>query len=486
MKSKSQLKAQVASGAEWTLGEKILTALVQLVVRVWVLRLLMPEDLKVIALLMAIVSFALVVVDSGFSQMLLRKQAPTDGDYKSVFLFNIGSSVVLYGALVALSPLLADYYAMPILGEVAPLFFLMIPLNAVGVIQHTMLTRSFHFARISKIIFAAQVVSGAVAIALAACGWGVWALVWQQVVLMGVRAVLFWWWGGWSPRGRGSWRSLAEMAPYSVSLMATDLVTALYNKVPQLALGKIYLDATLGYYDQAIKLKDLPVQSAMQSVQQVTFPALARIGDEQPKFAESFRQILMVVAYAIFPVMLGMSAVAHDLFYLLIGEQWMPTVPLFEVVCLAGLFTPLAMMAYNVLKVKAEGRLIIRLEVLKKAFMTVVLVLSIPHSVEAVVWALVASAAFDCLVNMVAALPLARLSWWSALRTLLPVAVVSAVMVGGVKAVTLWLVDPSWMRLGAQIALGVVLFLGLSVLFRLEALQEIISLLKMQLKKGAR
>ena len=482
---KSQFKAQVASGAEWTLGEKILTALVQLVVRVWVLRLLMPEDLKVIAILMAIASFALVVVDSGFSQMLLRKQRPSEGDYKSVFLFNITSSLVLYGALVALSPVLADYYAMPILGEVAPLFFLMIPLNALGVIQHTMLTRSFHFARISKIIFAAQVVSGAAAIVLAACGWGVWALVWQQVVLMAVRAVLFWWWGGWSPRGRGSWRSLADMAPYSVSLMATDLVTALYNKVPQLALGKIYLDATLGYYDQAIKLKDLPVQSAMQSVQQVTFPALARIGDEQPKFAESFRQILMVVAYAIFPVMLGMSAVAHDLFYLLIGEQWMPTVPLFEVVCLAGLFTPLAMMAYNVLKVKAEGRLIIRLELLKKAFMTLALVLSIPHSVEAVVWALVASAAFDCVVNMVAALPLARLAWWRALRTLLPVAVVSAVMYGGVKAITGWLVDPSWLRLGVQITLGVVLYLGLSALFRLEALREIVSLVKLQLKKKA-
>ena len=322
---KGQLKAQVAAGAEWTLGEKILTALVQLVVRVWVLRLVMPDDLKVIAILMAITSFALVVVDSGFSQMLLRKQDAEPSDFKSVFLFNILSSVAIYLLLLVATPFLADYYAMPILGEVAPLFFLMIPLNALGVIQYTILSRRFCFARLSKIIFAAQGVSGVAAVVLATMGWGVWALVWQQVVLMGVRSALLWWWGGWSPAGRGSLGALAKMAPYSVSVMASDLVTALYNKVPQLVLGKIYLDATLGYYDQAIKLKDLPVQSAMQSVQQVTFPALARIAHEQPKFSESFRQVLMVVAYAIFPVMLGMAAVAHDLFYLLIGEQWMPT-----------------------------------------------------------------------------------------------------------------------------------------------------------------
>lgn len=480
-----KLKEQVATSAEWTLGEKVLTALVQFVVRVLILRLLMPEDLKVVAILMALVSFALVVVDSGFSQMLLRKKEPTETDLKSVFLFNITSSLLLYTLLVALSPFLADYYAMPILREVAPLFFCMLPLNALGVIQHTMLSRRFHFARISKVIFVAQLISGLAAVVLAYLGWGVWALIWQQVVLMAVRSALLWWWGGWTPTGRGSVQALRQMAPYSMSLMATDLVTALYNKVPQLALGKIYLDATLGYYDQAIKLKDLPVQSAMQSVQQVTFPALAKIAHEQPKFSESFRQVLMVVAYAMFPVMVGMAAVAYDMFYLLIGEQWLPTVPLFEVVCLMGLFTPLAMMAYNVLKVKAEGGLILRLELLKKGFMTLALVVSIPRSVEAVVWALVASAAFDWLVNMQVALRLSQLGWSRAIATLLPIALLAGVMYGGVSLVSGWLVEPSWLRFGLQIAIGATIYLGLSWLFRMEALREIVALIQQQLNKEA-
>lgn len=477
------LKERVARGAEWTLGEKIATALLQFVVRVLILRLLMPDDLAVLALLMAFASFALVIVDSGFSQMLVRKETPTPTDYRSVFWFNIGVSLLLYGGLTALAPLLAAYYEMPMLGEVAAVFFLMIPLNALCVVQQTLLTRQFRFARLSQIVFLAQLGSGIGAVALAYMGLGVWALVAQQVLLMGFRALLLWVWGERIPRGKGSVQALRSMAPYSLSLLASDLVTALYNKVPQLFLGKLYPDAMLGYYDQAIKLKELPVQSAVQSMQQVTFPALARIADQQEKFAESFRQVLMVTAYLLFPVMLGMSVVAEDLFAVLLGEQWMPTVPLFEVICLAGLFTPLAMMAYNVLKVKASGGLIMRLEVAKKGVMTLLLAVSIPHSVEAVIWALVGSAAFDCLVNLAAALPLARLGWGRLLRTLMPIIGASALMYEAVQWVAQLWAEPSWVRLLVQMATGVVVYLGLSWLGQFEALREILQLIRKQLKR---
>lgn len=478
---KGELKQTVARGTGWTLGEKVATSLVQFVVRILILRLLMPDDLKVLALLMAFGSLALVVVDSGFSQMLVRKEKPSDAAFKSVFAFNLVTSAVLYLLLTLSAPWLAQFYAMPAYEEVAALFFLMIPLNALCVIQQTLCTRQFRFALLSKVLFAAQVISGVAAVVLAWNGCGVWALVAQQVLLMGVRAVLLWWLGGWHMQGKASVAPLREMAPYSFSLLASDLVTAFYNKVPQFFLGKMYLDATLGYYDQAIKLKDLPVQSAMQSVQQVTFPALARIADEQPKFGESFRQLLMVVAYAMFPAMLGMSAVAEDLFAVLLGEKWMPTVPMFEVICLAGLFTPLAMMAYNVLKVKASGRMILRLEIAKKGVMTLLLAASIPHSVEAVLWALVASAAFDCVANLTVALPMAQLAWRRTLRTLLPIVVAVALMYGAVRCVPMWMPEASLGRLVTEIGVGVTVYLAVSWIGRLEALREIVQLVRKQL-----
>ena len=151
------------------------------------------------------------------------------------------------------------------------------------------------------------------------------------------------------------------MAPYSFSLLATDFISTLYNKVPQIFLGKLYPQETLGSYEQAVKLKDQPATSAMQAVQNVTFPALAKIKDDAPKLAESYRQIVMVVAYAMFPVMLGLSAIAEDMFAVFLGGEWMATVPYFGAVCLAGLFYPLGLVAYNVLKVKSGGALIVKL-----------------------------------------------------------------------------------------------------------------------------
>ena len=480
---KSGLKERVAAGTGWTMGEKVASALFQFIVRILILRLLLPDDLKIMALLLAFASVALVIVDSGFSQMLVRKQEPTDADFLAVFRFNLCAALLLYGVLTGSASAIADYYARPELARYAPLFFLMIPLNALCVIQQTLCTRHFRFALLSKATFAAQVVSGTAAVALAYAGFGLWALVWQQVLLMATRAAILWSCGSWRPRrAAGTLTALRTMLPYSASLLATDLVTAFYNKVPQFFLGKLYPDATLGYYDQAVKLKELPVQSAMQSVQQVTFPALTRLADDAPKFAESYRQIRGMVAYGIYPVLAGMAAVAYDFFAVLLDEVWMPTVPIFEVLCLAGLFTPSAMIAYNVLKAKADGRTIIRLEVLKKGVMTLLLALSIPRSVEAVAWALVASAAFDRFVNGVAALRLAQLSFWRLERTLLPVALVTAAMYGAVRCVPLWMADPSWARLTVEIVVGAVVYVALSAIFRLESFRELKTLLRERMK----
>lgn len=477
-----ELKERVARGVAWSIGEKIGTMLLQMGVSIVVLRLLMPDDFGVVAILTAFAAFAVVVVDSGFSQTLIRKSEPSEEDYRAVFLFNMGVSAALYVLLCALSPFVARYYGMPVIAQIAPVFFLLVPINALCVIQHTIFTRRFRFAFLSKVTFAASLVSGIAAVLLALAGCGVWSLVAQRVLQMAVRALLLWRLGDWRPRrsAGGSGAALCEMAPYSFSLLATDLISAVYNKIPQLFIGKLYSADTLGFFDQALKLKDLPVTSAMTAVQGVTFPALSRIADNGEKFAESFRQVTLVVAYAMFPAMLGLSAVAPDLFAVLLGAKWMPTVPYFEAVCLAGLFYPVAMVAYNVMKVKCSGPAIVRLEIVKKLVMTLILVLTIPRSVQAVVWGLVAFAFCEMAVNVGAALRAARLPLGRFVRTLLPVALVSGAMYAAVRIVAGIPFESVLLRLLLEIAAGAALFFALSVLFRLEALREVLQIVRRQ------
>lgn len=475
-----ELRDKVARGVAWSMAEKIGTMLLQLAVSLTILRLLNPAIMGVVAVLTAFVAVAVVIADSGFSQALIRKGDPSSDDYKSVFVFNVAVSLLLYALFVASAGAVSRFYDMPQFAQIAPVFFLQLPISALCAIQNTIFVREFRFALLSKVTFASWFIAGMVAIGLALAGFGIWCIVVQRVLQSAVRGLLLWWLSDWRPCGKCSRQPLREMAPYSFSLMATDLIATFYNKVPQFFLGRLYPADTLGSFDQAVKLKDQPATSAMQAVQNVTFPALAKIRDDAPKFAESYRQIVMVVAYAMFPVMLGMSAVGHDMFAVLLGEKWMSTVPYFEAVCLAGLFYPIGLVAYNVLKVKSDGVLIVKLEVAKKLLMTLIFAVTIPVSVQAVVWGLVAIAFCEMAINFTATLRFTSFSAARFVRTLLPVMLVAAAMYAVVRGVAFALPGNDLLRLMAEVAAGVVSYLLFSALFRLEAFRVVVAIVRNQ------
>ena len=483
MATERQLVERVASGVVWSVAEKIGSALLQAVVSIVVANRIMPMDMGIMAVLTFFTTLAQVVVDSGFSQTLIRKAAPSQADYKAVFRFNIVSSLTLYAILTALSPYVARYYEWPLLVEVAPILFLLLPLNALCVIQNTIMVREFRFAQLSTITFISSTISGIVAIAMALTGFGIWSLVGQRVSMMAAKAVLLWWRSSWRPNGepRGT---LREMAPYSLRLMATDLITALYNNVAQLFIGKIYSGSALGYFNQAQKLKDMPVNATMQSIQSVTFPALSKISGDEQKFADSYKKVLMVTAYVMFPMMAGLIATAEEIYTLLLKPDWHPAIPYFRVMCAIGFFYPIAIVAYNVLKVKSNGAIILRLEVIKRVIMTIILCITIPHSVMAVVWGLVVAAACEMVLNIFAARRYTDVGVMRFIGTLLPITLLTTAMYAVVHYVGVFAQDWSiLLRLVAMIAVGVITYVAGSWLTRMEAFQELCGIAKRILNK---
>lgn len=476
MDDNRQLSRRVASGVAWSLSEKIGSMLLQMVVSIVVANQLAPMDFGVMAVLTVFTALAQVVVDSGFSQTLIRKAAPTDGEYRAVFRFNILTSLGLYVLLTALAPPMARYYGWPEIASVAPVLYLLLPLNALCVIQNTIMVREFRFAQLSTITFLSSLTSGIVAIAMALAGCGVWSLAAQRVTMMAAKAAMLWLHSPWRPRGVKA-SSLREMAPYSLRLMSTDLITSLYNNVAQLFIGKIYSGDALGYYNQAQKLKDMPVTSTMQSIQSVTFPALAKIAGEREKFAEGYRRVVMVTAFVIFPVMAGLIATADDIYTLLLKPEWHPAVPYFRILCVAGIFYPVATVAYNVLKVRSDGAIILRLEIIKKVVMTVILAVTIPISVRAVAWGMAAASACDLAANAIAARRYTSLTLWRLVRAMLPAAAVTALMYGVVMLLGLWTAE--WhvaARLAAKIVCGVAAYTAFAAAARLEAMHEVIEI----------
>lgn len=477
--SAERLEHKVVSGVVWSFAEKFLTMLVQMVVSIIVARRLMPEDFGVMAILTFFTSVALTIVDSGFSQTLIRKREPSDSDYRSVFLFNVVVALLLYFVLWALAAPIARFYGHSVIKDVAPVLFLLLPINSLCVVQTVMFTREFRFKLLSNIVFFASLVSGVVAVAMAVAGCGIWALVAQRLLQMGIKAVAFWLIRRWRVRGGVSLSALREMAPFSLRLLATDLIASIYNNVAQLFVGKIYSTASLGYYSQAQKLKDLAVISTVQSVQGVTYPALSKLSADEEKFSAGFERIVRLLSFVLFPAMLGLVAISSDMFMLLLGERWMPTVPYFRILALSGMVYPLAMVGYNVLKIKSDGRLVVRLEVVKRVVMTIVLCVTIPTGIEAVAWGMTAMAFVEFLLNSGFALRLMSFGVVRLAKALLPSLLLSLIVYLGLEILNPHLAHLSVaLRLTADIALAVVSYIALAWTLRLRAFHETIDLIK--------
>lgn len=483
MAGQGKLTERVASGVAWSIAEKVGSALLQAVVSIVVANRIMPMDMGIIAVLTVFTTISQVVVDGGFSQALIRKANPTQGDYKAVFRFNIIFSCLLYVLLTAIAPLVARFYGWPLLADVAPVLFLLLPLNALCVIQNTIMVREFRFAQLSTINFLSSLISGIIAITMAIAGMGIWSLVGQRVSMMATKAMLLWWRSEWRPRRIDTRGRLREMAPFSLRLMATDIVAALYSNIAYPFIGKIYSGAVLGQYNQAYKLVQMPL-SAMQSIQSVTFPALSRISDEKEKFSKSCQLVIMMTAAIMFPIMAGLIATAEDIYTLLLKPDWHPAIPYFRILCCIGFFYPIQMITYNILKVKSDGAIILKLEIAKRVATTIILILTILHSVMAVAWGMVAATTFEMSLNALASRRYTSLGITGLCRTLLPITVLTATMYGAVMITGYFMVDCSVAaRLFVKIAVGVAAYIVGGLTFRLESFSEGVSLVKRFIQK---
>ena len=473
------MSKRVASGVAWNIAEKIGSTLLQAIVSIIVANRIMPDDMGIIAVLTVFVTLSQVVIDSGFSQTLIRKANATAEDFKAVFRFNLIASVALYAILTATTPWVASYYGWELIRKVAPVLYLLLPLNALCVIQNTIMVKEFRFAQLSTIIFFSSLISGILSIVMALTGFGIWSLVGQRVSMMATKAILLWWKSPWRWRSDIRTGSLREMTPYSLRLIATDMITAIYNNIAQLFIGKIYSADMLGYYNQAQKLKDMPVNATMQSIQSVTFPALAKISDNPTKFDEGYRRVLMLTAFIMLPVMTGLIATADDIYILLLKPQWHPAIPYFRIMCLIGIFYPISAIAYNVLKVRSNGAIILRLEIIKKVIMTIILATTIPISVMAIAWGMVGAAACEMVLNIGATLRYAGLKLKSLVTTLLPIIALTAVMYLATELVGYQIENLAvGLRLVIKIGVGIISYAAIAFITRMEAFDEALAIAK--------
>ncbi|AIY06287.1 hypothetical protein Plano_2322 [Planococcus sp. PAMC 21323] len=377
MNEKISLKKKAAGGIYWTVLDFLGYQGIQFFIQIILARLLLPEHFGLIGIVLIFINISNSLVDSGFSQALIRDKNTTNRDYSTIFYFNIMLSIFIYLLLFASSKPISLFFDEPAIVNILKVFGLLIILNALGIVKKVVLTKNLNFKYLTKINLFSNGVSGVIAVYLASIGMGIWVLVIHNLLSKTIYLVLIWRSSEWTPSLTFSKISLKKYYSFGIRLLISNLIDSIYRNSLSAIIGKQYSATQLGYYTNAVKLKDMISQSISVAVQRVSYPVLSTIQDDNDRLRESYRKIIKLSVFFHFPLIFGTAAIAPVLVLLIFGEKWIPMVSYFQILSVAGLLYPLQAINFNILQIKNRSDLFIKLELIKKTVFTVLLVIAI-------------------------------------------------------------------------------------------------------------
>ena len=323
----------------WTAVQKYSTMIISFISGIILARLLSPDDYGCIGMLAIFMSLAEVFIDAGFGSALIQKKDPTQTDYSTVFYFNLVMSAVLYLVLFFCAPLIADFYRMPILSKILRVQGLILFIYAFNIIQRNQIRKNLRFKKLSKITIITSIISLVVTVIMAYMGCGVWSLVAQNFVGALLPCIFFWVTTDWHPTWEYSWKSFKELFGFGSFMFLTHLFTTFSQRITGLLVGRWYDPATMGYYTKASDLQKSVSNSVSGVMVQTTYPLYASIQDDRVRLANMVKRITTTLAYITVPLLSLLIVIAKPLIVFLYSEKWLPSVPYFQVLCLAGMAT---------------------------------------------------------------------------------------------------------------------------------------------------
>ena len=466
------LKNKTVKALAWNFVDKFGQQIVYTVTGIVLARILSQSDYGLTGMLAIFIALSNVLLDSGFGGALIKKQDTTQADYNAVFYFNVFVSLVLYVLLFFGAPLIARYFEEPQLVLLSRVLFLSILFNAFNLIQTIILTKTLRFNQLAKLNFMALVLSSLVAVALAIQGYGVWALVAQTVMLAVFKSLLLWMLNPWRPSFGFSMAPLREAFSFSSRMLVTGLINAVFNNIYSVIIGKSYNKVELGYYQLANKYQDIPVSLITNTFRTVALPVFSNVNTDNERLARVLQKTNKSIAFILFPVVLGLCVIAEPLLLGLIGEKWLPSVPLFRILLLSGLFSVFAQVFNELLVAKGKSRTYLRVEVTKKVFLVIAILCTFRYGVSGLAIGWVAYSFAAMLMSGYYACRIITYPFFRFFRSVAPYLILALGMAAAGWAFT-WIGMNMFVRMGIQICVCILFYAGGCLLFRLEISNEV-------------
>ena len=344
------LREKTISGMLWSGIGKFGTLALNFLSNLVLARLLLPSDYGAIGMLHVFIALSSVFVNAGFGSALIQKKNPTHLDYTSVFYWNLAASVIFYAALFFSAPAIARFYNMPELCKILRVQSLGLIVVAFAHVQSNQLQKQLRFRELSMRTIIATIIGTIVSITMALLGYGVWSLVFGNLVSSIASVFLLWWMSSWRPTREFSWQSLRELFNFGGLMALSSLVETLYSNLQSLIIGKWYSAKDLGYYTQARKLEGIPTTALSQIVGSVSFPVFSSLQDDKVRLVSAVRRNIKAVTYLNFPLMVLLIIIARPLITLLYGAKWEPSIPFFQILCIYSMVYTLNTLNTSVIK----------------------------------------------------------------------------------------------------------------------------------------
>lgn len=472
------LKNKTVRGTLWSSLERFSVQGIQFVVMIIMARILTPSDYGLVGMLAIFIAVSQSLIDSGFSQALIRKQDRTEIDNSTVFYFNIGVGAALYAIMWFCAPMIADFYNEPILIPLTRAISLGFVFNSLTVVQRALLTINLDFKTQAKASLIGAIVSGAVGIWMAYHGFGVWAIVCQQLTNLGLIAVCLWLFSHWKPILAYSWQSFKDLFSFGSKLLASGLLDTLYRNVYLIVIGKIFKAADLGYYTRANQFSDFASSNITGIFQRVSYPVLCTIQHDDARLSDVYRRLLKTSAFIIFPLMVGLAAVAKPFIVSILTEKWLYSATLLVPISLTGMWYPVHAINLNLLQVKGRSDLFLKLEIIKKIVGVAVLCISIPFGLYAMCWAGVLTSLISLAINTHYTGMLIHLGFFRQMHDLLPTLLLSLFMGAAVYAIVTFIPMHSVLALCVGVIAGFAIYVLAAKLLSFPEFTELSSILK--------
>lgn len=397
----SDLGREVTQGLVWSIAERIVTQVALFAISMILARILSPTEYGVIAMLLVFVNLADILVTNGLGEALIQRKAPTKQDYSSICFCGLIMSVFLYVVIFVSAPIIEAFYDQENLTILLRVLALRLPLSSLYAIQRAYVAKNFLFKMQFAASSSASFLAGLTAIVMACAGFGVWALVVQQLVTVLLSSAAMLLVTRWFPGLRPNWISVIEILPSGIQLALANMVNGLYTEGRSLILGKACSPTELALFNRGNQFPALIINNLNAPIGNVMLSAMAEVADDSVKLKDSTRKAIKMINCLVAPLLALLAVAASPLVEVLLTEKWLGCVPFLQLACLFFLFQPAQTMNWQAIKAAGRSDLCLKLELIKKALGFLILFASIPFGAMAIA---VSSALFgfvSMLINII-------------------------------------------------------------------------------------